>query len=162
MVVPDEAGRCECPQCGATCGGQFKACTAIIATPGYVPITAPKWALVRQHEAIDAVTGADGTPQDGPGSDGRAEATEGAPTAPEVPHAVAADLTGLIEDLGKQLATRDDELAALFERVLEAFGELRDTLADQAASIAALDGTVAQIKTVIEAVPAPLFGFRRK
>src|SRR5687767_5793398 len=44
MVVPSEGGHCICASCGADCPGQFNACGAVVAQPGYVPVTAPDWA----------------------------------------------------------------------------------------------------------------------
>ncbi len=48
MTVGPEGGACQCPTCGAHCEGRFKACEAILATPGYVPRVAPGWAVERQ------------------------------------------------------------------------------------------------------------------
>jgi hypothetical protein len=45
MRVPTEAGACVCPTCKARCEGRFEACARIVSEPGYVPVTAPRWAI---------------------------------------------------------------------------------------------------------------------
>lgn len=47
MVVSASGGQCECPTCGARCGGRFAACAGILARPGYTPAIAPPWAVQR-------------------------------------------------------------------------------------------------------------------
>ena len=47
MTVSDAGGLCECPTCGARCGGRFEACGQILEQPGYAPATAPQWAIDR-------------------------------------------------------------------------------------------------------------------
>ncbi len=45
MRVSDDGGACVCPTCGAYCEGRFAACGPILEQPGYVPVTAPRWAV---------------------------------------------------------------------------------------------------------------------
>jgi len=45
MRVSDNGGACVCPTCGARCEGRFAACGPILEQPGYVPVTAPRWAV---------------------------------------------------------------------------------------------------------------------
>jgi hypothetical protein len=45
MRVSDDGGACVCPTCGAYCEGRFAACGPILDRPGYVPVTAPRWAV---------------------------------------------------------------------------------------------------------------------
>jgi len=45
MRVSDDGGACVCPTCGAYCEGRFGACGPILEQAGYVPVTAPRWAV---------------------------------------------------------------------------------------------------------------------
>jgi hypothetical protein len=45
MRVSDDGGACVCPTCGAHCEGRFQACGPILDQAGYVPVTAPRWAV---------------------------------------------------------------------------------------------------------------------
>jgi len=45
MRVSSIGGQCECPTCGTVCLGRFEGCTGILDQPGYVPVTAPTWAV---------------------------------------------------------------------------------------------------------------------
>ena len=45
MRVGGAGGQCECPTCGAVCLGRFGGCAGILERPGYVPVTAPRWAV---------------------------------------------------------------------------------------------------------------------
>ena len=45
MRVGDDGGACVCPTCGAYCEGRFAGCGPILEQAGYVPVTAPSWAV---------------------------------------------------------------------------------------------------------------------
>ena len=45
MRVGPTGGQCECPTCGAVCQGRFEGCVGILEQPGYIPVTAPQWAV---------------------------------------------------------------------------------------------------------------------
>jgi hypothetical protein len=45
MRVPTETGACVCPTCKTRCEGRFGACVEIVKRSGYVPVTAPQWAI---------------------------------------------------------------------------------------------------------------------
>jgi hypothetical protein len=45
MRVADAGGACICPTCGAHCEGRYKGCVPILQHAGYVPSTAPSWAV---------------------------------------------------------------------------------------------------------------------
>ena len=45
MRVPTKTGACVCPTCQARCEGRFEACARIVSEKGYVPVTAPQWAV---------------------------------------------------------------------------------------------------------------------
>ena len=45
MRVPTKTGACVCPTCKARCEGRFEACARIVSEKGYVPVTAPQWAV---------------------------------------------------------------------------------------------------------------------
>ena len=146
MVVPPGGGHCHCETCGVQCTGKFAACTAIIAQPGYVPTTAPAWAVAR----------ADPGPRVAPPE----PSTVPAPAGPQN----AMDLTELVEGVSKQLAEHDTDLATR----LDALAEQIDELQRQSAQLRAmLQVAVAQLANVVKRVeaasrPAPLFGFSRR
>jgi hypothetical protein len=56
MTVSSDGGVCECPTCGAGCDGKFEACAQVLEQPGYVPVTAPRWAVERRAPEEPAPT----------------------------------------------------------------------------------------------------------
>ena len=45
MRVDEAGGACVCPTCEVRCEGRFEACGPILQRPGYVPVSAPQWAI---------------------------------------------------------------------------------------------------------------------
>ncbi len=143
MVVPAGGGRCQCATCGVTCTGKFAACASIIDQPGYVPATAPAWAV------------AVGGPRPEP-----------APPRPPVGPAPqpSPDLTELVEAVAKQIAEHDVELVTRIDDLAAQIAELQRQGAQQAAS---LQAALARLADVVERIgasprPVPLFGFPRR
>jgi hypothetical protein len=132
MRVSDDGGACVCPTCGAHCEGRFAACAGILEEPGYVPLTAPAWAV----ELVDRPT--DLRPR---------EATAHAPTpvdgpdhSPPVDDALVAAIDRAVRDavadvgstlrsqlLGELLSASDD----LRQDALGAVDQVRRELADR-------------------------------
>ncbi|HEX7167982.1 MAG TPA: hypothetical protein VF230_13475 [Acidimicrobiales bacterium] len=55
MVVVEEGGACRCVSCATICRGRFAGCVRVLSTPGYVPVLAPRRALVpRQSASVPA------------------------------------------------------------------------------------------------------------
>ncbi len=48
MTVNLDGSACECPSCGAHCTGRYDGCASILAQPGFVPVSAPQWAIERR------------------------------------------------------------------------------------------------------------------
>lgn len=117
MVVPPEGGRCECTGCGARCTGQFAACATIIATPGYRPAVAPNLPMP-QPQLEAAVTVIDPEVP----ADGATPVAVGSVVRPDPLLSVLTE----VQDLGKQLVSRDDELAELFDRLVAELRKLRE------------------------------------
>lgn len=148
MVVPDAGGRCECATCAVVCTGKFAACAAITDHPGYVPSTAPAWAVAVGTPAPPT------PPPSAPGTD-PGPSLAGPPVG-NVPGA-------LVEAVTTQLADRDIELRARIDALAEMVDDLRRQSAEQAASLqAALTNVADLMNRLDEARPAPLFGFPRR
>jgi hypothetical protein len=136
MVVAAEGGRCVCATCGSSCPGQFRACAAIVANPGYVPLTAPGWAR----------PGGSGHPATPLAPRRYAPAVAAEPDAdPAVPTAVQHELADLralveallarpdhatiaIEALANEIEKRDDDFAAAFTRLNDAYKRLSELI----------------------------------
>lgn len=160
MVVPAGGGRCECATCGVACTGKFAACTAIIDQPGYVPSTAPAWAVAVGAPSPAPAVAPDEpvlpeppAPETGPSGGGPA------PTLP-----TGGDLTELIEAVAKQLSEHDVDLVNRIDALAGQVAELQRQSASQAAAleaaVAALDELVSRLDHSVR--PAPLFGFPRR
>lgn len=156
MVVPAGGGRCECATCGVSCTGKFAACTAIIDQPGYVPSTAPAWAVAIGAPAPAPVPDEPVLPAS-PAAESRAPRPPSA-TAP------AGDLTELIEAVAKQLSEHDVDLVTRIDALAGQVGALQRQSASQSA---ALEAVVAALNELVKRLdessrPAPLFGFPRR
>jgi hypothetical protein len=154
MVVPADGGRCVCVSCDTACPGRFKGCVAVISQPGYVPVTAPAWSLHRDLSKDPAVPV--GAPSIDEGRTGVASASHAEPASPAGSPSFDPDVVvALVEDLGKQIARRDAELGALFDRFVEEFQKLRDEVARQSESVALLrhrtDDVASRLDTIVSA-----------
>lgn len=153
MVVPASGGRCECEVCGVACTGKFAGCAAILAQPGYVPATAPAWALQKgRGEAPGGAGGADGG--------GRSRASAAGPGAGPPATELAATLVAMADRLDERQADLSRRIDALAAQI----AELQRHGADQAAALdAALLALAEAVKRLEEGGrPAPLFGFPRR
>lgn len=150
MVVPESGGRCQCATCGAACTGKFAACASIIDRPGYVPATAPTWAV------------AVGTP--GPAPAPSSPPAAGPAPRPSSPDPAVGTVAGaLVEAVAERLAEIDAELGARIDTLSKAVDELRRQSAQEAASLqAAITNLAELVSRLDEARPAPLFGFPRR
>jgi len=111
MRVSDDGGACVCPTCGAYCEGRFAACGPILERAGYVPVTAPRWAVLCTERPEPEPTP---LPVRGPTTKGR----------------VAADDEALPQ-VGAELDAIRDELRALVEpAVAEAVEHAQARLVD--------------------------------
>jgi hypothetical protein len=145
MVVPASGGRCECEACGVACTGKFAACASILAQPGYVPATAPAWALQK----------GEGTAATGAGSRSLGSGTASA-SGPEV----AAAVDGLAARLDERLAELTRRIDALAADVTRLQHPVDQQAAALEAAVAALDEAVKRLDE--GGRPAPLFGFPRR
>ncbi|MGH9177230.1 MAG: hypothetical protein ACRD0N_01560 [Acidimicrobiales bacterium] len=154
MVVPDPGGRCECATCGARCAGRFAACAAIIESPGYVPVTAPAWAVAVGNRSDRAPLGAGSSAGPGLGA--------GVPAQPE-PAEAAADLVGALEGVAKQLAEHDVELATRLDSLAERVAELQRQVTGQESGLQAVLARLAAVDRKLDELPfGPLFGPPRR
>ena len=146
MVVPDAGGRCECATCGVECTGRFAACASIIARPGYVPSTAPEWAVA---------VGSPAPPTPSPATPDTRASLPGT--------AIGSVADALVEAVTSQLADRDAELGARIDTLLGMVGELERQNAEQVAS---LHTALAELTSLVHRLdgvrPVPLFGFPRR
>lgn len=125
MVVPHAAGRCECATCAVVCTGRFAGCAGIIERPGYVPPTAPAWAVAvgRPPERPGAAAAAGGELGPAPAPRPVRQGAEGGER-----HGPAADV-GSLEAVRKQLAEHDVELATRIDALAEQVAGLHRRLA---------------------------------
>ena len=153
MVVPGSGQRCECATCGVTCTGKFAACETIIAKPGYVPATAPPWAL-RVGSFPEVPARASG------GVVGRETGSgPGSPKAGSDP----ADLVGAIEGVAKQLAEHDVELATRLDALAGEVAELQRRVSLQESALQAVLTRLAGIERKLdEPRLGSLFGLTRR
>lgn len=116
MVVDEDGGRCGCATCGATCLGRFAGCADIISRPGFVPVTAPAWAVARP--ALAPASAANGAIDITGVEVGSAPAPEPAPAVPSVTReefeALRADLDEMVD---KMRGIIDEALAATSEQL---------------------------------------------
>jgi len=109
MRVGARGGQCECPTCGTVCVGRFEGCTRILDQPGYVPVTAPTWAV---------------------------ELTDPPPPTPTLPP--RARLAGVVEDPVER-APADDTAASISAELREeldvAKQELREVIQQSLANV---------------------------
>ena len=140
MRVPTKTGACVCPTCNARCEGRFEACARIVSKKGYVPATAPKWAIdcteppkikappPRRTMVAAPVVAADSTPS----SDDAGLLRPELDTAKAVADAVEQAQTRLIDALRAELLqSLQPSIAALREELLTSVDEVRRELADR-------------------------------
>ncbi len=75
MVVSAEGGACTCATCGSRCTGKFSACDAILAQPGRLPQTAPRWAVEGRNPPATATQSRDAGRSEGSQEPSTAETT---------------------------------------------------------------------------------------
>lgn len=149
MVVTTEGGECQCGTCGAGCAGRFAACEAILGQPGYIPVTAPAWAVTAGEGGLPQPTGTDA----GPGPEAAAPTLGGAGDR--------SDLVELVERVAKDLAEHDVVLAGRVDGLAEQVAQLQRVAIEQGETLAqALSHLQETIVNLASQSPrGPLFGF---
>ncbi|MCJ7673054.1 MAG: hypothetical protein MUP67_13560 [Acidimicrobiia bacterium] len=171
MRVDKKGGACVCPTCGAHCEGRFEACGPILEQPGYVPMTAPTWAIdcvdppapqpalprVARHDA-DASMSAPATDQSSTVDQAHALRAVG-PALSELRD----ELLGAIADVRRDLAGRDQQLADAYSNLSESYAKLSTAAEEERDMARAVVEGLARVarrvgrleKTLLGAQPPP-------
>jgi hypothetical protein len=166
MTVGPQGGHCGCSQCGARCEGRFRACAAILATPGYVPVASPPSPRPASQTPASAVVSS----SPAPARKARFSLFGGPPEeeAGANDHAVAEFRSMLanlldrheralaaIESIDATVGARDVELIAAFNRLTQAYAELTAEVQAGHEELSELATMVVRLAARLEREPLP-------